>query len=149
MHVVMYVYYFIVLDLPSPNGSISVYVRTIYLKFYDIIMFERNDRMTLSKDLRKGLAVTGTPRIGKSMFLFYVAYRLCLDKVPFVVTIADKTYDSDFTEVDINEQLNNFQFIHLVDPDPLLGVTKITPAMPFFLLLRPLKTSKVTKIKTR
>ena len=69
-----------------------------------------------------GVRVTGTSRIGKSVFLFYVARVLNLRGIPIVITLGDKYYDHEYkglTKDEASKKLDDSETVHLIDPSPL------------------------------
>ena len=56
------------------DGFKALYVRKAYGDLFEIIC--KNHKADASKKQFRGMAITGTPGIGKSMFLFYILWRL-------------------------------------------------------------------------
>ena len=80
-----------------PSHMKGIYIRKAYEDLFTIICNNRN-----SKDLRtphRGMAITGTPGIGKSIFLIYVLWRVAnMDSTKTVVLRqeSDEGYDYIF-----------------------------------------------------
>ena len=85
------------MDIDYPFVDIKcVYVREIYKIFYDMILSELNSHQEARLPLRgMGTWVTGTPGVGKSTFLYYVAKQLVeelSERYKVVVTKNKHTY---------------------------------------------------------
>ena len=108
----------LVLTLPYIKEQRDVYVQSIYTDFFSRILKHRDDIMSLPSHSREGLAIaiTGTPRTGKSYFLIYVAHMLQGENISFVITRGKKTYNSSYEEADITKDLDNSSVVHLIDP---------------------------------
>ena len=57
-----------------PSKMTSIYVRQSYVELFKIILDK------LSTPLKSGMVISGTPGIGKTIFLFYILWRL--SKIP-------------------------------------------------------------------
>ena len=123
---------FLVLTLPYIRGQRDVYVRSIYPDFFSRILMHRDDIMSLPSHSREGLAIaiTGTPRTGKSYFLIYVAHMLQEKNINFVITLGRKTYNSSYEEADITKDLDDSSVVHLIDPSFTGCDIDVYPAIP-------------------
>ena len=63
--------------------------------------------------------ITGIPRIGKSVFLCYVAERLREENIDFVITIQSTWYNSKYEQQDCSLLKGHLQksVVHLIDPE--------------------------------
>ena len=58
------------------NEDQCIFVRDVYVKFYDIILKERSEFLSeIVVIAGNGVRITGTPGVGKSMFLHYCIKR--------------------------------------------------------------------------
>ena len=68
-----------------PDGFKALYVRKAYEDLFEIIC--KNHKADASEEQFRGMAITGTPGIGKSVFLFYILWRLANMKVEGTVIL--------------------------------------------------------------
>ena len=115
----------VVWDPRSTAGTKTIYVRKAYKDLYEII-FTRVCQ-TLSQSHRivgVGSRITGTPGVGKSTFLLYVAKQLEETTLEFVITIVGRSYvynrtnrkHSEISYDELQKYISNFNCIHLYDP---------------------------------
>ena len=102
------------------------YIRPIYKEFLEIIFSYRIRVLQQRAHTRFGLGIriTGTPRIGKSTFLFYVAEKLKQEKICLVITIEKITYTDDFRRIEFHkaeEILKDTETVHLIDGATAFG----------------------------
>ena len=108
------------LAFTEPLHNRKYYVRPIYKSFLEIILSHRIRILQQPAHTRFGLGIriTGTPRIGKSTFLFYVAEKLKQEKIRLVITIRNITYTDDFRRIEFHkaeEILKDTETVHLID----------------------------------
>ena len=122
------------LSLPFTDGQRNIYIRSIYPHFFSRILEHRKEIMSLPPHCRPGIAIaiTGTPRTGKSCFLIYVAHMLKENSINFVVTLGRKTYNSSFEDADVTKDLHNSSVVHLIDPCFSRGFIDVYPAVTVF-----------------
>ena len=81
---------------------------------------------------------TGTPRIGKSVFLGYVAERLKEEGIEFVVTTGNEWYTKHYERKcysELEDDFKNRSVVHLIDPGdnpPILGLQRHEAFAIFF-----------------
>ena len=108
------------LAFTEPLHNRKYYVRPIYKSFLEIILSHRITILQQPAHTRFGLGIriTGTPRIGKSTFLFYVAEKLKQEKIRLIITIRNITYTDDFRRIESHkaeEILEDTETVHLID----------------------------------
>ena len=107
-------------------------------KVFTLIFFQEYwstaKKLSLQPHCRAGIAVaiTGTPRTGKSCFLIYIAHMLKENNTNFVVTLGRKTYNSSFEEAGVTKDLDNSSVVHLIDPCFSRGLIDVYPAVAVF-----------------
>ena len=104
----------------SPLSERKYYIRPDYVKLTEIILKTREQALDVTDHYGLGVRITGTPRIGKSVFLHYVAKILKENNIRFVITLDTLSYDDNFIKRDFNSLretlLANFRVVHLIDP---------------------------------
>ncbi len=104
----------------TPLCQRSFFVREIYNVFFEKIIDGRDLALSTLDPKGLGVWITGTPRIGKSVFLYYFAKRLFEEKkIEFVITIGDTWYNSRYEKTDsslLTDLLEKKSVVHLIDP---------------------------------
>ena len=112
------------------------FIRKCYETFFKQILDIRASLPIDTKGL--GMWFTGTPRIGKSVFLGYVAERLKEEGIEFVVTTGNEWYTKHYERKcysELEDDLKNRSVVHLIDPGdnpPILGLQRHEAFAIFF-----------------
>ena len=115
---------------PFEYDKVQYYKRPVYETLFDQIMAAYSTYVEDTKEMSGmsglGIRITGTPCIGKSVFLFYVIERLKENlEYPLAVTIDADSYVLDvggesFSNISYSKLVSNYfgnqRVIHLVDP---------------------------------
>ncbi len=126
----------------SHISSSRVYIRNCYETLFELFV----DRQNLITNTNKRVILTGTPGIGKSLFLLYCAYRLVVERKatvilalygkPYMLLITSQSVRR-ITEIPWNLDMENFDWYYLADtrePEPCsckLTLLVVSPRLKF------------------
>lgn len=125
----MVLYFNVVFKNTAFGRDNTFYIRPSYPILLEKILQARFDTSVGSWHVSPkglGVSVTGTPSIGKSVFLFYVADHFIKSNISFVATIGNDIYQYRAgtasivvrsTPKEVQDILDNPDAVHLIDPE--------------------------------